>query len=69
MVDPCIPKEWDGYSVTRVFLGDTYQITVRNPKHINKGVVGVVMDGIEIKGNILPTAGDGRIHTVEVVLG
>jgi cellobiose phosphorylase len=69
MVDPSIPKEWDGYTITRQFRGDTYQISVKNPKHVSSGVVKVTVDGKQISGNILPVYGDGKLHMVEVELG
>ena len=30
IVDPCIPASWDGFTVTRVFRGITYNIHVQN---------------------------------------
>ena len=69
MVDPSIPKEWDGYTITRQYRGDTYQITVKNPKHVSSGVAKVIVDDKEISGNILPVYGDGKLHLVEVELG
>ena len=69
MVDPSIPKEWDGYTITRQYRGSTYQITVKNPNHISKGIAKITVDGKEITGNILPVYGDGKLHLVEVELG
>jgi cellobiose phosphorylase len=68
-VDPCIPKAWDGYTVTREYRGDTYKITVKNPNHVSSGVAKVTVDNKEISGNILPLFGDGKQHEVEVILG
>jgi cellobiose phosphorylase len=68
-IDPSIPAEWDGLSATRQFRGDTYDIKVTNPDHVCKGVKKLTVDGNEIKGCIVPVAGDGKTHKVEVVLG
>ena len=68
-VDPSIPSAWDEYTVTREFRGDKYRITVKNPKHVSKGVARVAMDGKEVEGNIIPLAGDKQTHEVEVILG
>ncbi len=68
-VNPCIPKAWDGFSVTRLFRGATYQITVTNPKHISKGVASVRVNGTAIDGNVIPSAAAGTSVTVEVTLG
>ena len=68
-VDPCVPKEWDGFKVSRFYRGDTYDIIIKNPNHVFKGVKSVTVDGKAIEGNILPVFGDGKTHTVEVVMG
>ncbi len=68
-IDPSIPKEWDGFTATRKFRGDTFNITISNPNHVSKGVVSVKCDGKEIAGNVIPVIGDGAEHTIEVLLG
>ena len=68
-IDPSIPKTWDGYSITRKFRNDTYNITVTNPDHVSKGVKSVVCDGKAIDGNVLPVFNDGAVHQVTVQLG
>ena len=68
-VDPCIPSEWDGFSVTRQYRGAVYQIQVSNPNHVCKGVVRIIVDGEEIGENVLPVFEDGEEHEVEVVMG
>ncbi|MGN0346695.1 MAG: GH36-type glycosyl hydrolase domain-containing protein [Lachnospiraceae bacterium] len=68
-IDPSIPSAWDGLSAKREFRGATYDIKVTNPKHICKGVASVTVDGTAIEGNILPVFGDGKTHSVEVVMG
>lgn len=68
-VEPCIPQAWDGFTITRVFRGDTYVIKVSNPAHVSKGVKSVTLDGKAVDGNVLPPVGDGGTHQVEVVLG
>jgi cellobiose phosphorylase len=68
-IDPCIPAAWDGFSVTRKFRGATYQITVKNPQHICKGVAKLLIDGKMMDGNLLPVFADGLTHTIEVTLG
>jgi len=69
MIDPSIPAAWDGYTVNRVFRGDTYNITVKNPNHVCTGVSSLTVDGIKVEGNIIPYYNDGKAHSVEVILG
>jgi cellobiose phosphorylase len=68
-VDPCIPKSWDGFEVTRVLRGTTYRVRVRNPSHVSKGVKSLVVDGKTINGHVVPFINDGKVHEVEVTLG
>ena len=67
-IDPSIPHEWDGMKATRQFRGATYDITVKNPDHVCKGVKSMTVDGRAVDGNVIPVMDGGR-HTVEVVLG
>ncbi len=67
-VDPCIPSDWDEFTVTRKFRGATYVITVRNPDHVCRGVKQMVVDGQSIAGNRLPVFNDGRTHPVHIVV-
>ena len=66
-VDPCIPKGWKGYTVTRRFRGATYTIEVKNPKGVEKGVASVTVDGKPIAGQTVPHT-PGK-HKVVVTLG
>lgn len=68
-VDPCIPKAWKGFEVTRKFRGATYQIKVENPNGVCKGVKKVTVNGEPIKSNILPVMEAGKTHLVVVELG
>ncbi len=68
IVDPCIPSDWDEYTVTRVFRGATYVITVKNPDKNQKGVKSMTCDGAVVTGNVLPVFEAGTTHNVEVVL-
>jgi cellobiose phosphorylase len=68
-IDPCIPKAWEGYLVKRRFRGALYEISIKNPNHISKGVLSVTVDGRRIKGQIVPVFKDKNTHKIEVVLG
>lgn len=67
-IDPSIPHEWDGFKITRAFRGGVYNITVKNPEHICKGVKRMTVNGKAVDGNIIPDLGRGE-HEVEVILG
>lgn len=67
-IEPCIPKNWKGYKVTRKFRGATYHISVMNDNKVSKGVKKIVLDGEEISGNLLPLPSDKKEYKVEVIL-
>ncbi len=68
-IDPCIPSAWDGFEAKRTFRGSNYHIQVKNPNHVCKGVVEVLVDGKKIEGNTISPFSDGKTHKVEVVMG
>ena len=68
-VDPCIPKDWKGFEVSRKFRGATYNIKVVNNKHVSKGVARVTIDDKIHSSNILPVFEPDTTHSVIVELG
>ncbi len=68
-ISPVIPSSWDGFTVTRKYRGVTYNITVKNPKHVSKGVEKVIVNGKQVERSLIRAdAGTGEVH-VEVVMG
>ncbi len=65
-VDPCIPAEWDGFSVRRRWRGALYRIEVLNPEHVEKGVVRLEADGQPV--DRIPVFGSGE-HSIRVTMG
>ena len=68
IVDPCIPRDWGGFSARRVWRGAVYEIRVENPEGVSKGVRRLELDGAEISGGIPPQEAGTR-HDVRAVLG
>ena len=66
-IDPCICSEWKEYTVTRRFRGSEYEITIKNPDGVCKGIREMLLDGQPVEGNIVPHT-SGR-HVVTVTLG
>jgi len=67
VIDPCLPSEFKNCSVKRVFRGAEYNITIENPKGLEKGNVTVVVDGAPIEGTRLPVF-EGGSHDVKVTV-
>ncbi len=68
-VDPCIPKKWKGFKITRKFRGVTYHINILNPDGVSKGVKKLTVDGKLIQGNQIPVLVSGNEYAVEVLMG
>lgn len=68
-VNPCIPKDWKGYKVSRKYRGATYHINVSNPNGVSKGIKSITIDGKVVDSNVLPILPEGSEAQVEVVLG
>ena len=68
-LDPCIPTEWEGFSVERSFRGCRLHIDVLNPQHVSRGVMRVEVDGIGIEGNLVKLDKQGGEYQVLVWMG
>jgi cellobiose phosphorylase len=68
LVDPCIPKDWTKFEITRHFRNSIYEIRVRNPHHVSRGIKDVTVDGKKSKTSLIPSFTDGKRHTVLVTM-
>ncbi|MBL7070984.1 MAG: hypothetical protein ISS26_02280 [Candidatus Omnitrophica bacterium] len=68
-IDPSIPSHWKKCSITRLFRGDKYKITIKNPMGVQSGVKRIIVDGIEQKHKIVRARNDNKTHIVDVWLG
>ncbi len=66
-INPCISADWKGFQVKRKFRGAEYDITVKNPDGVCKGVKTLIVDGKAVEGNVVKHQ-PGK-HTVEVIMG
>lgn len=51
--EPCIPAEWDGLTIRKVWRGKTLNVSVTNPNHSEKGVKSVTVNGKKIDGKLI----------------
>lgn len=68
VIDPCIPKEWNGFKVQRKFRGSSYNISVENNEHVSSGVKKIEVDGAAQKSNIIKTTGK-KSSSIKVFMG
>lgn len=69
LIDPCIPRSWNEYTVFRKFRRVDYKITVKNPDHVCRGVRTIKLDGQTLDSNLIPILEPGTRHDVVVTLG
>ena len=69
LIDPKIPRNWEGFKVTKPFRGATYEINVKNPDKVSSGIKWIKVDGKKLKGRLIIPHGDKRVHEVEVMMG
>ena len=75
VVSPCIPKEWKGFRITRVFRNATYHIEVKNPSGVSTGIQALVLDGkkaeafVPAASTVLPILKSGTSHQITIILG
>ncbi|MCL6589638.1 MAG: glycosyl transferase family 36 [Firmicutes bacterium] len=67
---PCIPEDWPEYSVIYKYGAATYEIRVYNPRHQERGVASLTLDGEaqDPEKPEIPLIDDGRKHEVIVTL-
>ena len=68
-VDPCIPKGFGDFSITRKFREGTYHIQVKNPQNVEKGVVSMTVDGKAVDGHIIPYEKGKEAYDVVITMG
>ncbi|MBO5556303.1 MAG: glycosyl transferase [Oscillospiraceae bacterium] len=68
-IDPCLPADMKGYTLTRRYRGAVYEITVDNPDGVQKGVKAVSVDGRELAGTVIPVQKPGSTVRVRVIMG
>lgn len=68
-VNPCIPKKWEKFKVSRQFRGTEYEIEVKNPEGVCSGVKEMYVDGKKLEGNVIPIFKDKGTHKIVVNMG
>ena len=67
-VNPCIPADWEGFTVKRRFRGCDYEITVRNESRVSQGLKHITVDGQPLEGHVLPAYPGRSSVRVDVVM-
>jgi N,N'-diacetylchitobiose phosphorylase len=68
IIDPCIPASWSEFEVTRQWRGATYQIQVKNPMGVQKGVKAIRLNG-KPAANPVPQQPAGSFNWINIEMG
>ena len=68
-IDPCVPKDFGDFELTRKFREGTYNIKVQNPEHVEKGIKSITVDGKAIDGCVIPYVKGKETYDVVVTMG
>ena len=68
-VNPCIPKGFGDFTITRTFRDTTYHIEVKNPSNVEKGVVSMTVDGVAVDGHVIPYEPGKTDVNVTIIMG
>ena len=68
-IDPCVPKGFGDFELTRKFREGTYNIKVVNPDNVEKGVKSITVDGKTLSGCVVPYEKGKTHYDVVVTMG
>jgi len=68
-VNPCVPKGFGDFTLTRKFREGTYNITVKNPNNVEKGVASMTVDGKAVDGCVIPYEKGKENYDVVITMG
>jgi cellobiose phosphorylase len=68
-IDPCIPATWPEAEAWATIRGARYHLVVRNPRHRERGVARVSVNGKPVAGTLLPYAQRGERAEIVAELG
>ena len=71
LLDPCIPRGWPSFEMTLCYRTTRYEIVVKNPDSVSRGIASAYSDGATITERPLrlPLVDDGKTHHIELRLG
>ncbi|MBR3645504.1 MAG: N,N'-diacetylchitobiose phosphorylase [Lachnospiraceae bacterium] len=67
VIDPCIPADWKEFSAVRRWRGTEFDIEVKNPDSVMKGVKEIKLNGETV--DVIPVMEAGSKNKVEIIMG
>lgn len=68
-INPCVPKGFGDFTLHRKFRGADYEIEVKNPDQVEKGIKKLIVDGKEVEGTVVPFEEGKKVYHVTAIMG
>lgn len=68
-IEPCIPKDWDGFTVKRKFRGANFIIKISNPNKVSSGIKSIFVNQKEQRSSLVELIDGVKAYQVEIELG
>ena len=68
-INPCVPKDFGDFEITRKFREGIYNIKVINPDNVEKGIKSIIVDGTPVDGCLIPYVKGKKSYQVVVTMG
>ena len=67
-MEPCIPKDWQEYSIKYRFGRSMYNIKVKNPNGKSTGISKFLVNGKEQEEKQIKLVDDGNVYDIEIYM-
>ncbi|RPJ87648.1 MAG: hypothetical protein EHM18_00070, partial [Acidobacteria bacterium] len=68
-LEPCLPRDWKGFSFRYNYGESSYTVTVENPDGVSQGVVLIEVNGEKLADKWIPLKDNGRNNRVLIRMG
>jgi cellobiose phosphorylase len=69
-INPCVPKDFGDFEITRKYRGSKYRIQIKNPHNVEKNVSELIVNNKSLgKTTLIPYTAGEEIVNVTVVMG
>lgn len=69
-INPCVPKDFGEFQITRKYRNVEYKITVENPENVEKGVKELIVNGKSLGADtVIPYDETQKVVEVKVIMG
>lgn len=69
LVNPCIPEAWEGFSVNLKLGPGSIEISVKNPKRLQRGIHSFKINGVESESRAVPYPVGAGVTKVDIIMG